>query len=120
MVRECSALIDPSSEYCVLPKVDAYAMGYPEAANDDPVSPANNTMMYTSFEGYGQSALIRVAEVSLGEMKFRDVEFLAFDLPQNARFDVVLGMSLLKSTRLAIDYPNGRLRIERAAGGTGP
>ncbi|MDG6901394.1 MAG: hypothetical protein JRM80_05475 [Nitrososphaerota archaeon] len=81
--------------------------------------PADNLLTYTGFEGYGKAALVGVAEVSLGVMSFRDVEFLALDLPQVTRFDIVLGRSLLKSTRLGIDYARGIIRIERAEGGAG-
>jgi len=110
-IRECVALVDPCAEYCVVPKVDAYALGYPEAANDDPVTPQDNTLTFASFDGYGKAALIEMAEVMLGGMSFRRVDFVAFDLPQVTRFDVVIGRSLLKSTKLEIDYLAGRLRI---------
>jgi predicted aspartyl protease len=110
-VRECVALVDPASEYCVVPKVDAYALGYPEAANDDPITPQDNTVTFASSDGYGKAALIEIAEVALGGMSFQKVDFLAFDLPQVTHFDVIIGRSLLKSTRLEIDYPAGRLRI---------
>ena len=117
-VRECSALVDPCSEYCVMPKVDAYGLGYPEAANDDPITPADNTTTFVSFEGYSKAALIGMAEVSLGGLSFPNIEFLAFDLPQVTRFDVVIGRSLLKFTRLEVDYVTHTLRIEDARGGT--
>jgi len=116
-VRECSALVDPGSEYCLMPKVDAYALGYPEAANDDPVTPQDNTLTYTSFDGYGKAALIGLAEVSFGGFSFPNIEFLALDLPQVARYDVVLGRSLLKFTKLEIDYSTRMLRMEEAKGG---
>ena len=116
-VRECRALVDPCSEYCVMPKVDAYALGYSEAANDDPITPADNTLTYAGFEGYGKAALIGMAEVSLGGFSFPKIEFLALDLPQVTRFDVVIGRSLLKFTQLEIDYPARTLRIEEAKGG---
>ena len=116
-VRECSALVDPCSEYCIMPKVDAYALGYPEAANDDPVTPADNTLTYTSFDGYGKAALIGIAEVSFGGFSFPNIDFLALDLPQVTRFDVVIGRSLLKFTKLEIDYLTRTLRIVEAKGG---
>jgi len=112
--RECVALVDPCAEYCILPKVDAFALGYPEAANDDPVTPQDNTITFASADGYGKAALIEMAEVTLGGMSFPRVDFVAFDLPQVTRFDVVIGRSLLKETRLEIDYPAGRLRIGEA------
>jgi predicted aspartyl protease len=111
-VREFNALVDVGAEYCVIPKVDAYSLGYQEAANDDPITPADNTLTFTSYDGYGKVALIEMAKVDLGSMSFRNVDFVAFDLPQVTGFDVVLGRSLLQFMKLEFDYSVGRLRIE--------
>jgi predicted aspartyl protease len=102
-VREFNALIDVGAEYCVIPKVDAYALGYQEAANDDPITPAYNTLTFTSYDGYGKVALIEMTQVSLGGMSFDKVDFVAFDLPQATCFDVVVGRSLLQFMKLEID-----------------
>ena len=115
-VREYGALVNPGCEYCILPKVDAFALGYPEATYDDPVTPADNTLTYTGLNGDGQAALIKLAEVRLGDASFEDVEFLAVDLPQITTFDVVLGWSLLKSTKLEIDYANHSILLGEASG----
>ena len=104
-------MLDISAEYCVLPKVDAYALGYYEAANDNPVAPANNTLDFISYEGVGKAALITMAGVELGGMRFPQVEFVAHDLPQATRFDVLLGRSLLQFLKLDLDYSNGQLAI---------
>ncbi len=114
LVREFNAVLDVSAEYCVMPKVDAYALGYYEAANDDPVAPGNNTLDYISYSGYGKSALINMAHVGLGGLSFRNVDFVAYDLPQSTRFDVLLGRSLLQFLKLEFDYSLGQLRIEDA------
>ena len=116
-IRECNALVDPCSEYCVIPKVDAYALGYPEAANDDPVTPAENTITYTSFDGYGKAPIIDMSEVKIGGMAFRNVDFVAFDIPQITRFDVVLGRSLLLLTKLEVDFSTGILKLRDAKEG---
>ncbi len=119
-MRECKALVDLGTEYCIIPKVDAYALGYPEAANDDPVTPGDNTLTFSSHEGFGKAGLISMAEVGVGALSFTNVEFLAFDLPQATTFDIVIGRSLLQSTRLQIDYSTELLRIEKAGtGGAG-
>ncbi len=110
--REFNALLDPGVEYCIVPKVDAYALGYPEAANDDPVTPANNTLTFTSYGGYGRAALIEMARVELGNLSFTKVDFLALDLPAVTGFDVVLGRSVLQFMKLEIDYSVGQLRVE--------
>lgn len=113
-VREFRALVAVSAEYCIIPKVDAYALGYQEAANDDPVTPANNTLTFASYSGYGMAARISMAEVDLGPMSFKNVDFVAFDLPAPTGFDVVLGRSLLQFTRVQIDFPSAMLQIEGA------
>lgn len=113
-VREFRALVAVSAEYCIIPKVDAYALGYQEAANDDPVSPSNNTLTFASYGGYGNMALITVNQVDLGPMSFKNVDFVAFDLPAPTGFDVVLGRSLLQHTRLHIDFSSGLLQIEES------
>jgi predicted aspartyl protease len=112
IVREFNALLDPGVEYCIIPKVDAYALGYPEAANDDPISPANNTLTFTSYNGYGKAALIEMGHVELGTLSFEKVDFLAMDIPPVTGFDVVLGRSLLQFMKVELDYSVGQLRIE--------
>ena len=114
--RELNAVLDVSAEYCVLPKVDAYALGYYEAANDDEVAPANNTLDFISYQGYAKVALINMAEVDLGGMSFKNVDFVAYDLPQATRLDVLLGRSLLQFTKLEFDYSLGQLGIVDARG----
>ena len=111
-MREFNALLDPGVEYCIIPKVDAYALGYPEAANDDPISPANNTLTFTSYNGYGKAALIEMGHVELGTLSFEKVDFLAMDIPAVTGFDVVLGWSLLQFMKVELDYSLGQLRIE--------
>ena len=112
VVRELNAALDISAEYCVLPPVDAYMLGYQEAANNDPVAPAANTIDYLSYEGVAKAALIVIGGVELGGMRFRNIEFVADDLPQMTRFDALLGRSLLQFLRLDLDYANGRVAIE--------
>lgn len=113
-VREFNALLDPGVEYCLVSKVDAYALGYPEAANDDPITPADNTITFTSYGGYGKAALITMKQVELAAMSFKNVDFLAYDIPQVTGFDVVLGQSFLQNLKLQFDYSAGQLRIERS------
>jgi predicted aspartyl protease len=116
VVREINALLDPGVEYCVIPKVDAYALGYSEAANDDPISPGDNTITFTSYDGYGKAALIDMVQVEIGTMTFKNVDFIAYDIPQVNGFDVVLGRNLLKFMKLELDYSVGQLRMERKSG----
>ncbi len=98
----------------MITKVDAYGLGYAEAANDDPRALASNTLTFTSVVGYGNGALIQMAQVDLGAMSFRNVEFVAFDIPQVAGFDVVLGRSILQFMDLELNYGTAQLTIEEA------
>jgi predicted aspartyl protease len=105
-VREYEALVDSAASYCIMPKVDAYALGYGEAIQDpstDFITRPANLMTVATFAGYLDAPLIRVDEVSLGGQVFRNVEFLAYDLPQEAGFDVVLGASLLSRAKVKLD-----------------
>ena len=114
VTREYQALLAPTSEYCILPKVDAYQLGYPEAASDTRL-PSPNSLAIASYMGYGRGASIKIAQVDLGEMSFRDVEFIAFDVSQNVGIDVVLGLTLLRQMRLELDFVSGTLRLEKVA-----
>ncbi len=116
-VREFRALVDPGAEYCVIPKVDAFLMGYSEIANDDPIGQTNNTVTFTGYNGYGKALLVVMAQVELGTLSLKNVDFLALDLPQVTGFDVILGRSLLQFMKLELDYPAALLRIEKGTGG---
>ena len=110
---EYQALIAPTADYCVLPKVDAFNLGYPEAASVDTRVPAPNTLTFASHNSYGRGTLIKMAQVDVGSISVKDVEFLAFDLLQTVGYDVILGRSLLRHVRLELDFVEGRLRMER-------
>ena len=93
--------------------MDAFALGYQEAANDDQITPSDNTVTFASYDGYGKAALITMAGVEIGNMSFKNVDFLAFDVPQVTGFDVVLGQSVLQSTKLELDYSLRQLKLEK-------
>ncbi len=112
-VREYQALIDVGSDYCILPQVDALTLGYPEAIEELRTAPADNVTTFAAHQGYGQAIRIRMNRVDVGKNSFEGVEFLALDLPQVTRFDVVLGESLLKFVALKIDYSTKLIHLER-------
>lgn len=116
VVREYQALIAPTSECCVLPKVDAFRLGYPEAAaaNDRVASPS--VVPFASYVGFGRGTAIRMARVEMGGMTFEDVDFLAFDQLQSVGYDVVLGLTLLGQTRLDLDFSSRTLRLQKIGG----
>ena len=115
VVRECLALLDAGSDYCILPKVDAFALGYPDVARSDTIVRAPNTTTFVTHAGYDKAPLIKLAQVDVGKLSLRDVDFLAFDLPQVCGIDVVFGRSLLQYLRLEIDYPSGLLKIGKGS-----
>lgn len=113
-VREYQALVAPTSEYCVIPKVDAFRLGYHEAAAADSRVPSPNVLPFASYMGFGRGTAIKMAQVEMGGMTFRDVDFLAFDPLQSIGYDVVLGLTLLGRTRLNLDCASRTLRLQKA------
>lgn len=112
-VREYNALVSSATEYSIVPKVDAYRLGYPEAAKGDLVTEPANLFRGITYDGYWEGLLISMKEVALGGLSRPNVDFIAYDLPQHAGFDVVLGISFLASSGLVIDYKSRALRVER-------
>ncbi|HVP22439.1 MAG TPA: aspartyl protease family protein [Conexivisphaerales archaeon] len=105
-VREYEAIVDSAATYCVLPKVDAYALGYGEAIQDPSTSyitRPGNFITLASISGYINATLIKVDEVTLMGKALREVEFLAYDLPPETGFDVILGASFLSRASASVD-----------------
>ena len=111
-MREFNALVDAGADYCVIPKVDAHSLGYREAALDNPITMPASAVTFSSYNGYLRAVMIKMAQVGLGSASFRNVDFVAFDLPQVTGFDVILGRNLLRFMKLEFDYSVGQLRIE--------
>jgi predicted aspartyl protease len=113
--RELRALVDPATDYCVLPKPDAYRLGYPEAAHDDPISMPPNLITLVSSAGFSQGMLIKIEELSLGTLRVKDVDFLAFDLPQAVCYDSILGRTFFQAsgTRLELDYSRLTMKLTK-------
>ena len=111
-VREFNALVDPGADYCVVPKVDAHSLGYREAAIDNPITLPANAVTFSSYNGCLRAVTIKMAQVDLGSASFRNVDFVAIDLPQVTGFDVILGRNLLRFMKLEFDFSVGHLRVE--------
>jgi hypothetical protein len=110
-VREYCALISPGSDNSILPKVDAYRLGYGEAARGDRVTQPPNLLRGLTYNGYWEGMLVNMKEVTLAGVSVQDVPFVAFDLPQASSFDVVLGWPLLRLVGVEIDLHRGLLRL---------
>jgi predicted aspartyl protease len=112
---EYHALVDPAAQFCVLPRVDAYSLGYSDAladANTDYITRPANLMTVLTSSGYINAPHIVIEDVTLGFSSFKRVDFLAYDLPQESHIDVLLGRSLLDRTKMKIDCESKRLILE--------
>ena len=109
-VREYRALLSTASDYSVIPKVDAYRLGYPEAARDDPITEPPNLFRGVTYDGFWEGMLITIKEVTIGATSVSDADFIALDLPQASGFDVILGRSVLAASGVLIDYASGNVR----------
>lgn len=112
-VREYRALLSTASDYSVIPKVDAYRLGYPEAARDDPITEPMNLFRGVTYDGFWEGMLITIKEVDIGGSSVPNVDFIAMDLPQASGFDVILGRSLLAASGVLVDYSTGNVTVRK-------
>jgi predicted aspartyl protease len=114
-VREYCALVDQTSDYCVIPRVDAYRLGYPEASHDDLVTTPANLVMVSTATGYAQGMMIVMQLVEIGGIKVESLPFLGVDLPQVMGYDVVVGRNFFEKTesRLEIDFLARKIKITK-------
>ena len=111
-VREYRSVLNPASDYSFLPKVDAFALGYTEAAYTEFVTRPANLVSIATGNGISEGPLIQIVEASVGPIVVRGVDFIAFDLSQQTTCDVVLGKSFLQSLKMSIDYPNRKVTLQ--------
>ena len=114
-VREYKALVDITAEYCVIPRVDAYRLGYPEAAHDDPITTPANLVRLATINGYTEGMMIVIQQVSIGKIMVENVPFLGLDLPQVMGFDVILGRTFFLKGFLDVelDFSRAKLKISQ-------
>jgi len=53
--------------------------------------------------GFSQGMLIRMQEAALGDYKVENVDFVVFDLPAMAGYDVILGRSFLSASKCRLE-----------------
>ena len=111
-VREYRALLSTASDYSLVPKVDAYRLGYPEAARSDRITEPANLFRGVTYDGFWEGMLITMKEVAIGSLSVADVDFIAYDLPQVSGFDVVLGRTFLSGSGIQLDYSSGVMKIQ--------
>jgi hypothetical protein len=107
-LREYCALVSPSAEFCVIPQADAHYLG---CTVNFPTKP-DGSKMSTTYSGYINAPLVVIDEVRLGNLSFENVDFIAHDLPQETRFDLILGRSVFRKATVEIDYQSKTLEIE--------
>ncbi len=101
-------------------KVDAHMLGHSETANNNLMGEAKNTLTFTSDGGYRKALAVRMAQVENGATPFRNVDFLAVDIPQVTGFDAVLGRCPLRFTKLETGHPATQPRNEEKERGPEP
>lgn len=113
--REYLALLSTTFEYCVIPRVDAYMLGYAEAISDmltDIVARPHYVTTLVSVNGFVDAPLITMNEVSIGGITIKNIEFIAFDMPRETGVDVVLGRNFLEKVKAKIDYYSKIVELE--------
>jgi hypothetical protein len=112
-------MVNATTDYCFLPRVDAYRLGYPEAAHDDPVTTPANLVRLATSNGYIDGMMIIIEEVDIGDLKVSRVPFLGFDLPQVTGYDVVLGRSFFvrAALKMEIDFAASTLKMNQTVAG---
>ncbi len=101
------------TDYSVLPRVDAYRLGYPEASHDDFVTMPSNLVRLATSTGFVDGMMILMQQVEIGDLRVDLLPFLALDLPQVIGFDVVLGRNffLKAALKVEMDFPAGKIRL---------
>ncbi len=114
VVREYNCLLSPLSEYCIVPKVDAYSLGYSEVAFQNIiVSPPNSRTLLTNG-GHHRTVVFTIDTVEIGQLLFNSVEFAAFDLPQASGYDAVIGKSLLEQASVTLDWRTRTIKLGKS------
>lgn len=113
VVREYNAIIVPTTEYSILPMVDAFALGFPEAGGADSRALSPNIVHFASYSGYGRGIMIKMPEVEIAGTSFKDVGFVSLDILQSTGFDVVLGKNLFQNIKLTLDYVTHQMTLQR-------
>ena len=112
---EYDCLIDPASEYCTVPKVDAYTLGYPEVGFQHATVAPPNSRTFLTNGGHNRTVIVNMNSVEIGALKFEDVQFAPFDLPQASRYEALIGKSLLERASMTINWPDRTIGLVKLA-----
>lgn len=115
ITMEYDCLIDPASEYCTIPKLDAYTLGYPEVAFQHvTVGPPNARTILTNG-GHNRTVIVEMRSIEIGPLKFEGVQFAPLDLPQASGYEALIGKSLLERVSFTINWPDRTMELVKLA-----
>lgn len=90
-------------------------LGYPEAISDtmtEMITRPNYVTTLASVNSFVDAPLLSMKEVTIGQLTVKNLEFIAFDLPQETRIDAILGRNFLERVKAKIDYHNRVIELE--------
>jgi len=109
-VSELRAVLNPSAEYCVIPKHEAILLGY-NIDFDEFTEPGEGTRAIT-IGGIIEAGEVELEEVQVADLSSNNVKAIISDLPILGGVQFVLGLSFLSSYKTTIDFGKGYLTIE--------
>jgi hypothetical protein len=115
-VREVSAVIEPSYEYCLMLRNDAATIGYPSVTSrpeDWADAFPNEVVNILSFRGIELGTLVKIKEVSIGPLKAENVEAVVTksEFSITSPVGMFLGRSFLKHFKLEVDPAAGTFSL---------
>ncbi len=108
---ELRAVISTGASECLISTKDATMLGYRFNYNLQERSTEGTKEVVTSGYLVNMPPIV-LKEVVLGDLTATDVEAMAYDVPDIAGIDVVLGASFIEHFNLSFDFKGGVLKIE--------
>ncbi len=97
--------LDTGATYTMIPWQAAIALGLnPEIAEE--------RIEILTASGTVRVPLVRLTSLSVSGKRFKDVQAVVHDLPARGLVDGLLGLNVLKDSRLILDFRQGVLEIE--------
>lgn len=115
-VRELRSVLDLNSPFCVILSKDGVNLGHIEAAfrpRDWQKSHPQKVPYMLDFRGIERSILVKLSEVSIGNLVARGVDaiVLELDLQRMFPFELILGRTFLNNFKLTFDGKRGFLSL---------
>jgi predicted aspartyl protease len=112
---EVRAIVSTGATECIITTRDALELGYtiPPDLYSRSEKASKEGIETTVTAGYlVDMARLLLKEVRVGDLSVKDVEALAWDIPENAGVDAVVGVSFLKNFRMTVNFKEGFFEIE--------